>query len=323
MSGPRTLHLLYSFACNLFCAHCLHECGPAGTPLMGIRRARSFIDQAAQVGIGRIVLNGGEPLLFPAAMRELVGHTVQNGMACSLISNGYWASSRDRAADWLAPLAEAGLHALTLSTDRYHLQGVALSHIEDAVRAARDLGLETGVKIARHARDPLADGLYRSVRAFTCRVEVQPISPLGRAAHLHPSLFRRFDLPADGPGCGSPPVVLPDGTLLTCCNLPARLPRGTPAPLVLGNLCSEPLHRLLRRRASDPLLVFLRARGPAPLFRRVRTVQKQDGSPPRSIFHDRCDLCVHLFLDSHRSPPVRALTHGKETASASADGVRP
>jgi len=176
-----TLHLAYSFACNLSCGHCIFRCGPDDHRTMGVRRAEAFIEQAAEAGIRRIVFTGGEPLLHPRALRSLIRHTAEQGMKSALITNAAWASSATETKAYLAELKEIGLESITLSTDRYNLLEIPLKNLQNALDASRDIGLRAGVKIARLRHDPVAEGLYRSLRRSSTRVLVQEISPLGRA----------------------------------------------------------------------------------------------------------------------------------------------
>jgi len=296
--GPNidsTLHLAYSFACNLSCDHCIFRCGPDDRRTMGVRRAKAFIDQAGQAGIRTIVFTGGEPLLHPRALRSLIHHAAEQGMKSALITNAAWASSGIETKECLADLKEIGLASITLSTDRYHLLEVPLEKLQNALDASREIGLRATVKIARLGHDPVAEGLYRSLKSNSTRVLVQEISPLGRATALRSAVKLKSATSFAGPGCFTPPVLLPDGNLLTCCNLPARDMRPTDYPFVLGSVEKESLGSLLDRRSRDPILTVLRSKGPstlaALLARREPAVEKAGQIP----YHSGCDLCFHLF----------------------------
>jgi hypothetical protein len=289
------LHLAYSFACNLSCGHCIFRCGPNDHRTMGLRRAKRFIRQAGEAGIRKIVFTGGEPLLHPRELRNLIRHSAEQGMKSALITNAAWACSRDETKAYLADLKEIGLESITLSTDRYHLLEVPLENLRNALDASREIGLRAGVKIARLRHDPVAEGLYRSLRNSSTRVLVQEISPLGRATALRSAVKLQPAISFAGPGCLTPPVLLPDGNLLTCCNLPARDMKPTDYPLILGSAEKESLGSLLARRSRDPILEVLRSKGPgtlaALLSRREPALEGANAVP----CHSACDLCFHLF----------------------------
>lgn len=290
-----TLHLAYSFACNLSCGHCIFRCGPDDQRTMGIRRAEAFIEQASRAGIRRIVFTGGEPLLHPRELRSLIRHTTEQGMKSALITNAAWASSGTETKAYLAELKEIGLESITLSTDRYHLLEVPLENLQNALDASRDIGLRAGVKIARLRHDPVAEGLYRSLRRRSTRVLVQEISPLGRAAALRSAVKLEPAMNFAGPGCHTPPVLLPDGNLLTCCNLPAQDMKPTDYPFVLGSVEKESLGSLLDRRSRDPVLTVLRSKGPSTLAALLSRREPALENAGRILYHSACDLCFHLF----------------------------
>ena len=290
-----TLHLAYSFECNLSCDHCISRGGPDARQKMGLSRAMGFIEQAGQAGIRRIVFTGGEPFLHLHDVRVLIEYAAGEGIQSVLITNVAWVSSRHQAKECLSELKQIGLQSITLSTDRYHLREVPLEKLECVLDVAREIGLQAGVKIARLAHDPIADGLYRSLRADSTRVLLQEISPLGRATSLRWALNLRSASSFSRPGCFTPPVLLPDGSLLTCCNLPARDMKLTDYPFTLGSADQDPLHFLLNKRSGDPILNALRKGGPSTLLDLLAQNERAFRQRYRRLYHSGCDLCFHLF----------------------------
>jgi len=98
-----------------------------------------------------------------------------------------------------------------------------------------------------------------------------------------------------GPGCLTPPVLLPDGNLLTCCNLPAQDMKPTDYPFVLGSVEKESLGSLLDRRSRDPVLTVLRSKGPSTLAALLSQREPAWGIADHVRYHSACDLCFHLF----------------------------
>ena len=290
----RTLHFVYSFECNLRCGHCLYRCGPGAGKTMSLDRAQSFLEQASRAGVRRIVFNGGEPTLHYPALLALTLLVRSRSMQADLVTNASWARSGRQARELLLELRQAGLGGLTLSTDRFHLPGVPLGWVLNALHAARDLGIRAGVKIARLPQDPIADGLFRELQPVADRIVLQQVSPLGRGSFLRRTLPLRSVPLLRQPGCLSPPVLLPDGCLLTCCNLPARDLSPGDYPFVLGNLEHASLETLLELRARDPRLDSLRKQGPVALLAPASAVRPGEDLPAQALFRDGCDLCFHL-----------------------------
>jgi hypothetical protein len=206
----------------------------------------------------------------------------------------------------LADLKKAGLESITLSTDRYHLLAVPIESLRYALDAAGDMGLRTAVKISRLCLDPVAEGLYRSLKNNTTRVFVQEISPLGRATALRPAVKLKPATSFTGPGCQTPPVLLPDGHLLACCNLPAQDVRQTDYPFILGSASKEPLGSLLERRSRDPVLTALRFTGPGTLLALLAQKDAPFREAGRVPYHSGCDLCFHLFCRLRDKHPLYA-----------------
>jgi len=290
-----TLHLAYSFACDLSCNHCIFRCGPAGGRTMGIPRAKRYIDQAGRAGIRRIVFTGGEPFLHRRDIRILIQHAARRGIDSALITNAAWASSRNQVREYLWDLQQKGLQSITLSTDRYHLLDVPLEKLKNVLTVAEEIGLRAGVKIARLAHDSVAASLYRSLRNQATKIHVQEISPLGRAAYLRSGLRLKRSTSFLRSGCFTPSVLLPNGDLMTCCNLPAQDMRHEDYPFILGSAERESIRFLLGKRSGDPILTLLRNRGPSLLL--ALLVHKEPGfrSQHQALYHSGCDLCFHLF----------------------------
>jgi len=262
---------------------------------MSRSRAEGYIDQAVRAGIRHIVFNGGEPFLHISEIASLIRYAGERRILSTVVTSGSWAVSRKRSLELLSELKRSGLYSLTLSTDRYHLTFVPQRHIINALTAARKLDIRVGVKIARLPWDPVADGLFRAVLPLTERVTVQEVSPMGRASTLRDSLLLRPVFHLNRPGCRTPPVLLPNGLLLTCCNLPARDMDPTSSPFFLGTLDRHPLEELMELRRRDPLLRFLRQQGPLGLYAPLLASAPENAPLPPSLFHDGCDLCFHLF----------------------------
>ena len=313
----RTLHLVYSFTCNLSCGHCIFRCRPCEGLTMGIARAKRYIDKAGQVGIRRIVFTGGEPFLYHQEIRILIQYAAQRGMETAVITNAAWASSRNQVRQYLSDLQQRGLESITLSTDRYHLIDVPLENLKNVLAVAEEIGLRAGVKIARLPHDPVAQRLYLSLRNHSSRIRLQEILPVGRASHLRPGLPLKTSSGFLRSGCSTPPVLLPDGHLMTCCNLPARDMRHHDYPFILGNAEMEPLPFLLRKRFGDPILSLLREKGPSLLLALAAESEPGFESLRQALYHSGCDLCFQVFCKlPDKSSLYAALREGTDKQNA-------
>ena len=71
LSPPTSLTLAVTGGCNLACAHCLVEAGPAIGGHVPAPTVRRIVSEFAALGGEAICLTGGEPLLHPQ-WRELL-----------------------------------------------------------------------------------------------------------------------------------------------------------------------------------------------------------------------------------------------------------
>jgi MoaA/NifB/PqqE/SkfB family radical SAM enzyme/SAM-dependent methyltransferase len=77
-AGLRELWLQINNACNLACAHCLVSSGPGGAPGIDPAALARLVDRAAELGMERLYVTGGEPFLrrdlFDLARRATETH---------------------------------------------------------------------------------------------------------------------------------------------------------------------------------------------------------------------------------------------------------
>ncbi|SOC03435.1 radical SAM protein [Rhodobacter maris] len=136
-----TAVLLYTMRCNIACAHCSVHSGPGRRGEMDLERARAYVDQlAAMPEIRFIDISGGEPMLHPQEVTALIEHIKRRGKSVRLTTNGFWAATPRRAEEMLRHLKAAGLDAVGLSLDKWHLDYLPASIARNYVDAARVVG---------------------------------------------------------------------------------------------------------------------------------------------------------------------------------------
>ena len=75
--GLRELWIQINNACNLSCTHCLVSSGPGKDPGLPFQRLRALVDRAVQLGLERLYLTGGEPLIRKDIF-ELIRHGTES-----------------------------------------------------------------------------------------------------------------------------------------------------------------------------------------------------------------------------------------------------
>jgi len=110
-----------TMACNLRCTHCGSSCATALPGELTTAEALGLCDQLADLGVQRVTLSGGEPLLrrdWPLLAEKLTGR----GVRVTMISNG-WLIARATIED----ARRAGVNLIAVSLD-----GLESTH--DAIR---------------------------------------------------------------------------------------------------------------------------------------------------------------------------------------------
>jgi len=141
-TAPERLFLGLTNRCQLRCPHC----GIRGVPEvtdMPLPKALRLIREASSMAIPRIILFGGEPLLYPH-LEEVMRCAAGLGLFVELDTNGLAAS-----ATTLERLARAGLCALRVSLhssvakrhDALQRRAGSFDAVRKVVRAARKAGL--------------------------------------------------------------------------------------------------------------------------------------------------------------------------------------
>jgi Fe-coproporphyrin III synthase len=183
--GLLMLHLLGR--CNLECAHCYMEGSPRRREELPLELVLGAISESEELGIGTIVVTGGEPLLYRGVERVLEAAAAVSGAQTTLCTNGTSLTSR-RAAQ----LRELNVR-VNISIDghpNYHdrfrnLRG-AFRASERGAYAAVAVGLPlTIISSISQANLEAVDFLIDwAARLGADQFLVQPLLTLGRGAEL-------------------------------------------------------------------------------------------------------------------------------------------
>jgi hypothetical protein len=141
-----SIHFLLTYACNFECDHCFLFSGPGAGGTFGVVQLRAALEETAQIGtIDSVFFEGGEPMLYFPLLAEGLRTAKRLGLTTGVVTNGYWATSREDARIWLQALQEAGLDSLTLSDDPLHYEDAAGTHSSRVQAAAKELNMPADV----------------------------------------------------------------------------------------------------------------------------------------------------------------------------------
>lgn len=281
------LHLLLTYQCTYECDHCFVWSSPASRGTMRLADVREILRQAKDLGgIEWIFFEGGEPFLYYSLLLRSVRMAARRGYRVGVVSNAYWATGLPDALEVLRPFR--GLVSdLSISSDLYHGGAAEAQLAENAVAAAKELGIPCSVLSVAQPEDTRAaksmGQLPPGVSAvmYRGRAAVR----LGKRATPRPwTTLRRC--PYEDLRNPSRVHVNPEGTVQLCQGIS------------LGNLFERPLRELLRAYDPEahPIVGPLLKRGPAAL---VRTY----GLPHRERYADACQLCYEARRSLRRRFP--------------------
>ncbi len=147
--GLRELWIQINNACNLACTHCLVSSGPGKEPGLAPERLTGLLDRAGQLGLERLYLTGGEPLLRRDLVALIRRATDRHGLEVIVLTNATIVQGRIR--EGLATLDRSLVRfqvsvdgARAATSDRIRGDGTFARALAGA-RALADLGFDVSI----------------------------------------------------------------------------------------------------------------------------------------------------------------------------------
>ena len=137
------IHILLTYQCTFECDHCFVWGSPWQTGTLTLEQIKGILEQAKAADVESIYFEGGEPFLYYALLVQAVEMAYEMGFSVGVVSNGYWAHTKEDALVWLEPLA-GKLDDLSISCDLFHYSEEMLSQAQNAVDAAEQLSIPVG-----------------------------------------------------------------------------------------------------------------------------------------------------------------------------------
>ena len=145
-AAATTIGLGLSHSCPVRCAHCAVDCLPDLSEPASENDLTSWLEQVAANGNYQTVnITGGEPLDHPDALLHVLRVCALLGLKSTMVTSGVWATSHSNATRVLRPLTDAGLSAIFVSFDEYHLRRVPVTRVAAALQVAHDNGTVIGI----------------------------------------------------------------------------------------------------------------------------------------------------------------------------------
>lgn len=266
------LHLLLTCQCNYSCDHCFVWGDPFQSGTMTLQQIGRILDEGENHGsVKSIYFEGGEPFLYYPVMVRGIRMAAKRGFSVGVVTNGYWATEREDAVEWLRPLAGL-VRDLSVSSDLYHESESVGEKAKFVTDAARELGISSDViSIAQ----PGESGGGSSPVKYKGRAAVELA---GRAPQRS---WREFtECPYEDFVEPGRVHVDPFGNLHICQGIS------------IGNLFETPLAEICGNYhvGSNPVTGPLHRGGPVEFVERY-------GLPKRESYADACQMCYEARLE--------------------------
>ena len=309
--------MMLTYKCTIACPHCIVKAGPNRKEEMTLELAHQWLDQIKSYRDGfvcGISLTGGEPFYNLEYLIDVSDYAHKLGFIVSVVSNAYWASSKEEAFEILGRCSSIQL--ISISTDNPHQQFIPFENIKNAVWAAKKLGKLYNVAVAtENANSPEYIRLIDEILEITDMefVNTAIIIPVGRAQQGGTPIGYNYSSEPAVFACqmASFPIVFPNGNVIACIGPPITMPEYT--PLYLGNLHKESISDIFDKAENNYILHAIRTFGPKVLVR----ILKENGYgrllPIQYIKDATCDVCFKLFSNKEICEVLSKLIENDES----------
>ena len=124
--------------CLAECRHCYMSSSSETRTHLSVEQLRNFIDEGKRNGLKSFWIAGGEPLLRQKELFEAMEYASEKGVTVvSITSNGFWASTEEKAKSILEKMDGASAHrfSLGISVDREHQKHIPVENLVKLVKA--------------------------------------------------------------------------------------------------------------------------------------------------------------------------------------------
>jgi len=302
-----SVHLIYTNKCNIKCNHCVYSCSPEKKLKLNLEKSLSLLDSFPKFKIKHLGISGGEPLLYLNEVLQIIFKAKKQGLKVTLLSNGFWGSSIEKAEEIVSKLKKAGVTLLRISSDDFHQKFIPQQNIFNILDASRKQNLCVSLSFA-FLNDYSQLGFVAKYRDYFNKINskeelgfiFQPVQPIGRAFKKIPKekfvsskrLFKKEKCPLNEL------AVSYSGKGFACCNV---FFDSNPV-FMLNGLALDSPEKLFESYQKSPLIFFLRKKGPYFItklaekhkLKKIKTIQPGN-------YVGLCSYCVHNLKQYSRA----------------------
>ncbi len=290
--------------CTARCRDCpvVHE----GRPPMSLNAGDMIriMEDVIPYGFLRLVVfTGGEPLLIGDDLKQAIAFAARHGLLTRVVSNAYWATSKEKARATMRDLQGEGLTELNISCDDFHQEFVPLENVRNANDAALEIGLPLLLAYRRNPeglidREYLSKFLGVELKTFVHGEENPRNNVLLEGVNIPIKSGQARDCPASADNSWMGPcdsvltrvIIAPDKRVQICCGIAS----GSIDELYIGTLYKDGnLIEILRKGNENLVTNWLALEGPSSIQDFVRSKAPWIDLPESYV--NRCHACNELF----------------------------
>lgn len=294
----KTVSINLDSKCNASCDHCCFSCSPSSTLKMENSYIKDIVLEFSQnPNIEVISFTGGEIFLNYKFLEELLVITKSYNKKVTLISNGFWGSSRKLLQKFFSDFKKYNVIALTISYDEYHAPFVKLNSVKNIFEYRRkypeiDVSLNMAV-----TKDKMSDEILKGLGSSILGVKVTkfPMITVGAAKdkiskeNIHN--FYNIDKDKDILFCPGYEIVYHhDGEIYPCCS-----PAIFETKISLREDKNQTFERTIEKLNSNLLLYIVRKEGFNWFLDILRENNLIDKFEIPRDFPSVCSVCGSLF----------------------------
>ena len=227
-----------------------------------------------------IYFNGGEPFMRNPQLLHCINKAVQMGFSVGVVTNGFFARTKESALRFLRPLKQLGVSELRISNDRYHYKSPEPTPAQYALKVAQELGIKV---IQLRVRSPFEQTVKAVEPIESVEIIDVPLRYQGRASETLASGLPRSSWQSFS-SCPLEDLSDPERIFIDAYGNTQRCPG-----ISLGNIWETPLSTLVNsyQVVDHPIYGPIAQGGPALLA-------EVFSYPPEAGYVDACQLCYDV-----------------------------
>ncbi len=279
----RSIAFGYSTRCNIRCEHCVAVKDSPDKIKMDPGVAKTIISRMAEADVTGISFTAGEPLIYFNEIIDLVSHCYENNIYTRIVTNSFWAKTKEESDRVVFALKESGLSQLRMSYSRWHQKHISHRNILNAATSCKKAGLDYFISFVTdfsQADDPFEQFL----RDHNLKFFPEPVIYAGRAKSFeHRELFTDYQANC----CPMNPYLSPGLDMFACCDAGSHFTNTN--FFYLGNLKDYTVDQLFKKTETNRLYQQIRTVG-------ITQIASFAGFKSRKIVtYRKCELCKKLF----------------------------